>query len=103
MFGVGFGFGLSEWAQYVVFAAMFWSAGKIITKNITVVDGEPQFGINPVDVFTALFAIMFGAQQAGMAAAFGPDMGKAEAAAKRIFGIFEYPSAIDAIQIDSES
>lgn len=33
----------------------------------------------------------------GMAAAFGPDMGKAAAAAKRIFGIQDYPSKIDAI------
>lgn len=40
----------------------------------------------------ALFAIMFGASHAGTAQAFGPDMGKAAAAANRIFGIIEYPS-----------
>ena len=31
----------------------------------------------PGDVFSALFAIMFGAMHLGEAAAFGPDMGKA--------------------------
>jgi len=50
------------------------------------------FSINPEDVFMALFAIMFGASHAGTASAFGPDMGKATAAAKRIFKIKEHPS-----------
>lgn len=33
--------------------------------------------INPEYVMIALFAIMFGASNAGTAAAFGPEMGKA--------------------------
>ena len=37
------------------------------------------------DIFIALFAIIFGASTAGSAAAFGPDIGKATEAAKRIF------------------
>jgi ATP-binding cassette, subfamily B (MDR/TAP), member 1 len=84
---------------------MFWSAGKIIGNNITVDEatGQMIFGVNPVDVFTALFAIMFGASHMGSASAFGPDMGKAMAAAKRIFKIKEYPSQIDAIQINEDS
>jgi len=48
------------------------------------------------DVMKALFAIMFGALQAGNAAALGPDMGKAKAAAERVFKIIDYPSQIDA-------
>jgi len=44
---------------------------------------------------------MFGASQAGAAAAFGPDMGKAAAAAERVFNIIEHPSTINAIEIDS--
>jgi len=39
-----------------------------------------------------MFAIMFGATQAGSAASYGPDMGKATAAAEKIFKIIEYPS-----------
>jgi len=39
---------------------------------------------------------MFAAFQAGNAAAFGPDMGKAKVAAERVFKIIDYPSAIDA-------
>jgi ATP-binding cassette, subfamily B (MDR/TAP), member 1 len=61
VFGQGFGFGFSEFSQYAVFAIMFWSAGKIIENNIEVVDGETIFHVDPTDVFTALFAIMFGA------------------------------------------
>lgn len=43
-----------------------------------------------------------GASHGGTAAAFGPDMGKAAAAAKRVFQIIDHPSAIDAIEIDSD-
>lgn len=45
---------------------------------------------------SSLFAIMFSAFQAGNAAAFGPDMGKAKIASERVFGIIDYPSQIDA-------
>merc|ERR1711990_276419 len=54
------------------------------------------------DVFIALFAIMFGASQAGTAASMGPEMGKAESAAASIFKIMEYPSQINAIEIDKD-
>merc|ERR1719454_2700359 len=39
---------------------------------------------------------MFAAFQAGNAAAFGPDIGKCTVAAKRVFGIIDYPGQIDA-------
>jgi ATP-binding cassette subfamily B (MDR/TAP) protein 1 len=45
---------------------------------------------------------MFGASHAGSAQSFGPDMGKALAAAKRIFKIIEYPSSINAMEIDND-
>lgn len=51
----------------------------------------------------SLMAIMFGASQAGSAAAFGPDMGKAIAAAARIFAIIETESEINAMEIDTDS
>lgn len=38
----------------------------------------------------------------GNAAGFGPDMGKAVAAATRVFGIIEFPSKIDALAIDED-
>ena len=44
----------------------------------------------------ALFGIMFAASQAGNAAGFGPDMGRASTAANRVFGIIDYPSQINA-------
>jgi len=57
---------------------------------------ENYWSIKMDDVMSALFAIMFSAFQAGNAAAFGPDMGKATAAANRVFKIIDYPSQIDA-------
>lgn len=48
--------------------------------------------IDPGNVFIALFAIFFGANQMGTAAAMGPDFGKASIAATKIFNILEAPS-----------
>ena len=39
-----------------------------------------------------MFAIFFGASQAGTAASLGPDVTKAKAAAEKIFKIIEIPS-----------
>jgi len=69
---------------------MFFFGGKIIKDNVNEETGE--VGVDPTDVFIAMFAIMFGATQAGSAASYGPDMGKATAAAEKIFKIIEYPS-----------
>lgn len=53
-------------------------------------------------MFCAIFAILFGASQAGMAASYGPDMGKATAAAGRVFKIIEHESEINALEIDDK-
>jgi len=68
----------------------FLFGGKIIKDSVDEETGE--VGVDPGDVFIAMFAIMFGATQAGSAASYGPDMGKATAAAEKIFKIIEYPS-----------
>ena len=57
--------------------------------------------VEPKDVFIALFAIFFGANHAGMAMSMGPDIGKAQLAATKIFKIIEQPSKINAIQMDN--
>ena len=49
-----------------------------------------------------MFCILFGASQAGNASAAGPDVGKAAAAAGRIFKIVDEPSSIDAVSMDSD-
>ena len=96
----GVAFGVTQFAQYLVFATMFYSGGWIIKDSY---DEETKtYGIDPTDLFIALFAIMFGASHAGSSQAFGPDMGKAMGAAKRIFAIMEYPSQIDACAIDND-
>lgn len=84
---MGATFGLSQATQYIVFAAMFWFGGKFINDSIDEATGEPD--LDPEDVFIAMFAIMFGASAAGSASSYGPEVGKATAAAEKIFGILE--------------
>lgn len=75
----GAALGCSQFSQYLVFAAMFFFGGLIIKNSVDDETGEAT--VNAEDVFIALFAIMFGANAAGNAASFGPDMEKAESAA----------------------
>jgi ATP-binding cassette, subfamily B (MDR/TAP), member 1 len=75
----GAALGCSQLSQYIVFAAMFFFGGLIIKNSVDEETGEATTSAE--DVFIALFAIMFGANAAGNAASFGPDMEKAEAAA----------------------
>ena len=102
---IGFSFGFSQFCQYAVFAAMFYSAALLIDHHtVFCEDGVTvcEITIDAEAVFIALFCIMFGASQAGMAQAFGPDMAKATTAAERVFGIIETPSRINAVQMDSK-
>lgn len=94
----GFAFGLAQFAQYTVFAAMFYFGGMILKY-----DAKNDKKLDPADIFIALFAIMFGASQAGTAASMGPEMGKATSAAASIFKIIEYPSEINALAIDNDT
>ena len=80
---------------------MFFFGGLIIKNSVDDETGEPTTSAE--DVFIALFAIMFGANAAGNAASFGPDMEKAEAAAKKIFKVIEVPSTINAVEMDEEN
>jgi hypothetical protein len=82
--GMGLAYGLTQFAQFSGFAAMFWFGGWLIDYYT---NDDGTLGINPEYIFISIFALMFGAQHAGFAAAFGPDMGKCAAAAKRIFKI----------------
>jgi hypothetical protein len=45
---------------------------------------------------------MFGAMQSGQATQFGPDMGKAVAAALKVFGYIETKSKIDPVEVEGE-
>jgi ATP-binding cassette subfamily B (MDR/TAP) protein 1 len=83
----GFAFGMSQFFMFSSIALMFWGGGYFLST---------VEGLNAGDVFSALFAIMFGATAMGEAAAYGPDIGKATAAADKIFKIIDFPSTIDA-------
>jgi len=97
----GAAFGCSQMSQYIVFAVMFFFGGLIIKNSVDEETGEVKTSAE--DVFIALFSIMFGANAAGNAASFGPDMEKANAAATKIFKIIEVPSTINAVEMDEKN
>lgn len=99
---IGSAYGVAQSAQFLVFAAMFYFGGKVVSNNIDELDEDGNPKINPEDIFIAMFAIMFGASQAGSAASYGPDNGKATVAADTIFTIIETPSKINAVEIDKD-
>lgn len=74
--------------------------GGLIIKNSVGDDGKTT--IDAEDVLISLFAIFFGANAAGNASSFGPDMGKAEVAAQKIFRVMEAPSTINAVEMDEK-
>ena len=99
-FKIGGAMGFGQFVTYCAMAAMFYFASVLIDNSC---DPATQIcTINPEDVFMALFAIMFGMSHAGTVQAFGPDIGRASAAADRVFTIIQHPSDINAIQISKE-
>lgn len=102
---MGLIFGFSQFLQYGVFALLFYVGAEVIQKNPGVyIEGTTtltyKMGASPTDIFCAIFAIMFGAMAAGDAQQFGPDMGKANAAADKIFKIVDAKSEIDPLGSD---
>ena len=58
--------------------------------------------ITPTAFFMAVLVIQGGATQAGFALAAGADLGKALNAVSKVFGIIEYPSRINAFEMDEK-
>jgi ATP-binding cassette subfamily B (MDR/TAP) protein 1 len=92
----GFAFGLSQCLLYAVFAGLFYFGGLLIENSYD--EKTNTYEISPEDIFIAMFAIFFGASQAGTAMSLGPDIGKAQIAAKNVFRIIEAPSKINALE-----
>jgi len=97
-FKQGLGFGLSQATTYIVMGAIFFFGGLLI--NITKDDGKDA--IKASAVFSSIFPIMFGAFQAASAGSALSDVGKAEAAAIKIYKIVQYPSMINAVKMDED-
>lgn len=69
--------------------------GTVFMLNDRTLTGE--------EVFVAIFAMIFGAYDAGQATTFGPDIGKATQAAVKVFKITDVPSEINAVDIPEDS
>lgn len=65
--------------MYAIFAGLFYFGGLLIENSYDENTGE--YGLNPEQVFMAIFAIFFGAAHSGSAMSMGPDLGKAQIAA----------------------
>lgn len=94
----GFAFGIGQFTVYVVFGGCFFFGGLLIEDSFDEKTGT--YSINPEAIFMTIFAILFGASQAGTAMSLGPDIGKALIAAKNVFRVMEYPSKINAEEQD---
>jgi ABC-type multidrug transport system fused ATPase/permease subunit len=80
---IGFMYGFSQFAQNALFSALYYFMA-LFNVHFEASD--------PMDQFTAIFSIFYAAAAAGNAQQFGPDIGKATAAAKKIFGIIDTPT-----------
>ena len=69
-------------------------------NSVDPVTGIPS--ISPSGFFMAVLVIQGGATQAGFALAAGADLGKALNAVSKVFDIIEYPSTIDALEMDEK-
>lgn len=104
----GLAFGVGQFSVYAVFAGLFYFGGLLIENSfdpnkIDPKTGQGTYSLDPEDVFIAIFAIFFGASQAGTAMSMGPDIGKARVAATNVFKIIEQPSKVNAVAQDSDS
>lgn len=86
--------------MYLIFGGCFFFGGLVIEEGYDEVTNT--YSISPEDIFMTIFAILFGASQAGTAMSLGPDIGKAMIAAKNVFRVLEYPSKINAIEQDEK-
>ena len=78
-------FGFSQFMQFGMYAILFWSGAKFVER----------YGVDPQDMFTAIYVMMFSAMGAGQAQQFGPAAGKAVEAACKVYDIIDEPSLID--------
>ena len=70
---------MSDFIQFAKYMVVFWSAGAFLR------DSADSSGA--VDIFTAIFCIMFGAYAAGSTKQYGPSISKGIQSAKKIFDI----------------
>jgi hypothetical protein len=92
--------GLSNAVQAFIMSALFYFGGLIMKDSVDPVTGMPS--ITPTAFFMAVLVIQGGATQAGFALAAGADLGKALNAVSKVFGIIEYPSRINAFEMDEK-
>lgn len=79
---IGFTYGFSQFVLFGTQAAIFYAGALFMV----------HFHEDPLHMFIAIFAIMFASIEIGQSQQFGPDIGKAKAAATKIFSIIDQPT-----------
>jgi len=69
-------------AQNILFSGLYYAMAQF----------SVHYGSDPMNQFTAIFAIFFGSQAAANAQQFGPDAGKAKTAGTKIFNCIDIPT-----------
>jgi len=82
---MAFFFGVSQFISQGMMCLFYYVAGQFMF----------HLQLDPTDLFIAMYAMLFGAISMGNAQSFGPDVGKANAAANSIFKIIDSKSHID--------
>ncbi|CAI2366845.1 unnamed protein product [Moneuplotes crassus] len=85
-------FGFAQFMQFGMYTIMFWSGAKFVER----------YEVNPQDLFTAIFIMMFAAIGAGQAQQQAPAAGKGVEAATKIYNIIDEPSLIDPFQLNTD-
>ena len=97
-------YGFSEFVQNGIYAVLFYTAAVFLQDFIDekIKERDPNI-FNEINdysqsVFIAMISMMLGAMSAGQNQQFGPDIGKARAAAGNVFSIIDVPSEINAME-----
>lgn len=78
-----------------MFACLYYFGAYFIIHSDNPTDQQTT-----INVFTAIYAMMFGAMGSAQGQQFGPDIGKAKAAANKIYGMVDYPTKVNAVEVD---
>ena len=95
---VGFGFGLAEGCFIASFAYLFWAGTAFLMDYFN--EDENKFEVEADQINVSIFVTVFGSLCAGTAHFFGPNYSVSRKAAERVFDVLEYPTKIDAVQMN---
>lgn len=71
----------------------------LIAEAVFSAESLQKYNFTSRDIFTAIFCMLFAGQAIGQTLGYGPDIGKAQSAATKVFEFVDSPSAINALEM----